>query len=89
VDIHPFLNIGKFSAIMLLNELSIPIVCISSSIPVICRFGLSMVSQRAYMLHLCFLSMFFIVFNLIPLLYFQSLLQFIFNMLHSVSKTLD
>jgi ABC-type anion transport system duplicated permease subunit len=34
VCIHTSLEIGKFSAIMSLNELLIPIVCIFSSIPV-------------------------------------------------------
>jgi hypothetical protein len=52
-----FLRLRKISAIILLNKLSMHLVCISSlSTPMIHRFGLFMVPQIFCMFHLYFLS---------------------------------
>jgi hypothetical protein len=70
----------KFSAIMLLTKMSVPLVCISSpsSIPMICKFGLLMVSQRSCIFHSYFLSNFSCSLsnNLIPLLYHPYLILY-------------
>jgi hypothetical protein len=52
------LRLGKLSAIMLLNRVLMPLVYVSSpcSTPMICNFGLFMVSQIAFMFHSYFLS---------------------------------
>jgi hypothetical protein len=50
------LRLGKFSAVMLLNKLPMPLVCTSSSIPMIHSFGLLTVSQKFFMFRSYFLS---------------------------------
>jgi hypothetical protein len=77
----PFLEVRSFSAIILLNKLSMPLVCTSSSVtPMIHSFGLFMVFQMSCMFYSYFLSILSLSFtlSLIPLclimfliLYFQ------------------
>jgi hypothetical protein len=48
LNVTLFLKIQKFSAIMFLNKLSVPLVCISSSfVPMIHSVGLLMLSPRS------------------------------------------
>jgi hypothetical protein len=73
--ITPFfpLRLGNLSAVILLDKLSIPLVCISfSSRPMIWRFGLLMVFQRSCRFYFYFLSI--SLSDLILLLYLQSLI---------------
>jgi hypothetical protein len=74
-----FLRLGEFSTVMLLDKLSVLLVCLfSSSIPKIYRFGLLMVYQSLIISIRIFLVFFHCLWliDLIPVLYIPSLILY-------------
>jgi hypothetical protein len=73
------LRLGEFSTVMLLDKLSVLLVCLfSSSIPKIYRFGLLMVYQSLIISIHIFLVFFHCLWliDLIPVLYIPSLILY-------------